>query len=778
MRGFFHSLRHAIRTLAAQPGFSVTVALALGLGIGANCALFSVINSLMLRPLPYRDTARLVEISLPQRRPPLEGFQAAQSFSGVAAFVPWGHSVQGPHGATDTYGFFVSPNLFSVLGVDAAIGRVFTSDDRDPVVVLGYDYWRRTSGDPRIVGQALTISGQPHTIVGVLPADFSLSVRDGNLFVPGGSRPDLRIVARLSAGVTAAQAQAEVAGIMRGYEAQMPTASERMRVTPLSEAFRNSDATVVLLFQATVAMVLLITCANVGNLLLVRAAARRKEMAIRTAIGAGRARLFWQLMAESALLAVAGAAVGLLFAGWSLDWLQAQLPANLGRRLRGADGLSIDATVLAFTVMVSVLATFIFGLAPALTSLRTDVNLALREGIGSTPRRHRFGQVLLAGEVALALMLLIGAGLTLKSLIELRRVDLGFSAERVLRARFELQRPRFATTEQRYAALTEIIERIERLPGVEMVGAVGPQVFPFGGPAVRGAPFAIQGRPQESARAEVYVANPDYFRTVRIPLLKGRLFTDQDTLGSVPVALISEVVATRYWGRADPLGSVIRLQSEDPDSPWVTVVGVVGNIRNPVGAGAQPTAYRPHAQSPGTSTVLMIRTTGDVTGIGEAVRREVLAVDPKGPDVRIADLDRSVRSYVSPQQFTTSIIGFFAAVGLLLAAVGVYGVTRNWVGARTFEIGVRMALGAQRGDVIRLVLGNAGKTAAVGLALGIAGALALQRVIASQLFGVSATDPVVFGVVAAFMSAVVFAAALVPARWATRVNPLLALRRE
>ena len=777
MRGYFHSVRHAARVLARQPGFTVTVALALGLGIGANCALFSVVNSLMLRPLPYRDTARLVEIEMPQRRPPLEAFQAARSFSGVADFVPWGHTVQGPQGATNLYGFFVSPNLFSVLGVDAAVGRVFRPDERHSVVMLGYDYWRRTSGDPGIVGQALTISGQPHTIVGILPAEFSLSVRDGNLFVPG-SRPDTRVVARLNAGVTAAQAQAEAAGIIRGFDAQAPGAVDRMRVRSIDDAFRNSDAVTVLLLQATVAMVLLITCANVGNLLLVRAAARRKEVAIRTAIGAGRARLFWQLMAESALLAVMGAAVGLLVASWSLDWLQAQLPANIGRRLRGADGLSIDATVLAFTAAVSVLATFLFGLAPALTALRTDVISVLREAAGSTPRRHRFGQILLAGEVALALMLLIGAGLTLKSLMELQRIDLGFSPDRVLRAMFELQRPGYATAEQRYAAFTEMIERVERLPGVELVGAVGPQIFPFGGPAVRGAPFTIQGRPEESARAEVYVANPDYFRTVRIPLLKGRLFTGQDTVGSLPVALISEIVAARYWGKSDPLGSVIRLRSEDPDSPWVTVVGVVGNVRNPVGAGPQPTAYRPHAQSPATGAILMIRTTGDPMGIVESVRREARVVNPMGPEVRVADLERSVRSYVSPQQFTTSIIGFFAAVGLLLAAVGVYGVTRHWVGARTFEIGVRMALGAQRADVLRLVLGNAARTAAVGIALGIAGALALQRVIASQLFGVSATDPVVFAGVAAFMSAVVFLAALLPARWATRVNPLLALRRE
>jgi putative ABC transport system permease protein len=565
---------------------------------------------------------------------------------------------------------------------------------------------------------------------------------------------------------------------MRGFEEQFPTAAERARVTPVSEAFRSTDANSVLLLQVTVAMVLLITCANVGNLLLVRAGARRKEIAIRAALGAGRAKLFWQLMTESALLAAMGTALGILIASWSLGWLESQLPANLGRRLRGAEGLSIDATVLAFTVGLSVLATLLFGLAPTLASLRTDVTSVLREAAGSTPRRHRFGQALLAGEVALALMLLLGAGLTLKSLIGLQNAYLGFSPDHVLRAAFELHRPRYTTTDQRFAAYTDIIERVGRLQGVEHVGALAPQLFPFGGPAVRGAVFTIQGRAEEHPRAEVYVANPDYFRAVRLPVLKGRLFTEHDTAASAPVALISAIVAERHWGDRDPLGSMIRLQSEDPNSPWVTVVGVVGDVRNPVGRNPQPTAYRPYAQSPSVGPVLMIRTSGDPLAIAEAVRQEVRAVDPQSSEVRVANLQWAVRSYLSPQQFTTSIIGFFAAVGLLLAAVGVYGVTRHWVGARTFEIGVRMALGAQRADVLQLVLATAARMVALGIALGIGGALALQRVVASQLVGVSPTDPVIFVVVAVFMSGVVFVAALLPARWATRVNPLLALRHQ
>jgi putative ABC transport system permease protein len=777
MRPLLDSLRQGIRTLRSQPAFTALVVLALGLGIGANTALFSVVNSLLLRPLPYDDPAALVEIAPPQRRPPLAALGRAQSFSGVAAFLPWGFNVDTGAGANNTYGFHVTPNLFSVLGVRAALGRVLLPQDGELVVVLGYDYWRRISGDPQIVGQTLTISGQPHTIVGVLPAGFVLPVRDGNVFVPG-SREDGRIVARLKRGFSATQAQAEVAGIMRGFDVQTAAATDRMQVTPLSRAFRDNGVNTILLLQAAVAMVLLITCANVGNLLLVRAAARRKEFAVRAALGAGRARLFSQVITESALLATVGGAMGVLVASWSLGWLQSQLPGGLSRTLRGEVGLSIDATVIAFTAGISIVSVFLFGLAPALGSLRADVISALRETRGSTLRRRRVGQVLVVVEVALAVMLLIGAGLLLKSLVGLQNVNVGFSPDHVLRATVDLQAPRFTTPEQRMVALAEIVERLQGLSGVGHVGVLAPQFFPFGGPRVRGSVFAIQGRPDESARAEVYLADGEYFRAVRIPLLKGRLFTQADTATSTPVAIISDVIARRYWGEEDPVGRVIRLQADAVNSPWVTVVGVVGDVRNPVAADVQPTAYRPFAQAPATGVVLMIRTAGDPMGLVGAVRNQIRAADPSGPESRTASLETAVRNYISPQRFTTSLIGFFAALGLLLAAVGVYGVTRNWVNVRVFEIGMRMALGAQPEDVLRLVLVNAGKAALIGIALGVAGAFGLQRVIASQLHGVSPTDLPVFLIVPAVMASLVLVAALLPARWAAHVSPVVALRHE
>lgn len=405
----------------------------------------------------------------------------------------------------------------------------------------------------------------------------------------------------------------------------------------------------VLLLQATASLVLLITCANIANLSLVRAAARRKEFAIRTALGAARSQLVGELLAESALLGAMGGALGLLLAGWSRNFLQANLPGNIGRSLRGAEALSIDYRVLAFTAGVSLLAVLLFGLMPAISSLRFDVMAALKDSTkGSTPHRQRMGQLLVVAEVALALMLLIGAGLTFKSLIGLQNANLGFSPDHVLRGAVDLPSSRYPRPDQRVAVFDEITRRCRALPGVETVGVLAPQFYPFGGPRVRGALFEMQGQKEAEARAEVYIVNPDYFRSVRIPLLKGRLFTEGDTASSAPVALISEIVGRRYFGQQDPIGRMIRLQAESEDSPWVMIVGVVGNVRNPVAPDVQPTAYRPFAQAPTSGAILTIRTAGDPLALVEAVRRELRAVDPAAPELRAAGLERAVWDYVSP----------------------------------------------------------------------------------------------------------------------------------
>jgi len=744
------------------------VVLILAVGIGANCSLFAVVNRLLLRPLPYHSASELVEVGLPPRHVPIADLRRAQSFTGVAAISSRGFSIAGPEGVRNVYGHRVTGNLFDVLGVRAILGRtLIDADDSQPVVMLSYEYWRRTSGVPAIIGQTIVVNGENRAVVGVLPPEYSLDVRDANLFVPGLRSDDLRIVARLAKGVTPRQAEAEVSGIQRDA-----------RVVPIAEGFQRSSTPTVLLFQATVFMVLLITCANVANLLLVRSTLRRREFAVRAAIGAGRWQIFRQLLGETLLLGVIGGLLGLLLAQWSLSTLEATLPANISRGFRGSEALSIDIRVFLFTACLSLFTVLLCGMAPAFSAMRLDVMSTLREAKGSGPLRQRLGRLLVIGEIGMALILLIGAGLTLKSLVGLENSDLGFSAGYVLRGAVDFLPARYPAPEQRRVLFDTILARLRTLPGVESAGVLAPQFFPFGGPRVRGARFEIYGQPGVEGRAEVYTADADYFKAVRIPLLKGRSFTPDDDADSTPVALISESVARRYWGSRDPIGQRVRLSAENPDSNWVTIVGITGNVKNPVAMDVQPTAYVPLAQRPVTGAVLMIRTTGPPLDIVPAVQRELRAIDPTAPQLRAADLEKEVRNYISPQRFTTSLVGFFAMLGLLLASLGIYAVMRFWVAARIPEIGIRIALGASRREVLVLVLRKAATAIVPGLMIGIIGAYALRRIIASELYGVSASDPAIYFTVPAVLGLVAMAAALLPARWAARTDPMTALRHE
>jgi putative ABC transport system permease protein len=590
------------------------------------------------------------------------------------------------------------------------------------------------------------------------------------------------IVARLSPGVTAAQAEAEVTAVLNGMDPAGLSPGRRVppKVLPIAEALRPGDADTVLLLQMAIGMVLLIACANIGNLMLVRAGGRRREFAIRSAIGAGRMEIVRPLLVESGMLGLAGGAAGLLLAHWNLALIGASLPGGLGRRLRGgANGLAIDERVLLFTLLISIGAALFFGLAPAFSALRQDLIGSLREAnSGATPRGRRFGKWLVGAELGLTLVLLMGAGLTLKSLVLLQKIDLGFRSDHILRGSVDLLPARYPEPRQKREAFAEIVRRLEGLPGVQAVGMVAPQLFPFGGPRVRGAVFEIEGRTGVEPRAEVYTANPAYFRSVRIPLLKGRLFSESDTAASEQVAILSECVAKRYWEDDDPIGRRVRLDAGRPGSRWATVIGVVGDVRNPVGRDVQPTAYRPFEQNPSSGAALMIRAAGDPMALAEAVRREVRAFDPTAPQLRAASLESAVSDYYSPQRFTTRMLGFFAVVGLLLAAAGVYAVMRSWVSLHASEIGIRMALGADRRDVIRLVLLQAAKPLVGGVVLGVAAAWSLQRVIASELYGVSPLDPATFACVAAILLTVAVLSAWLPARRAAAIDPLTALKHE
>jgi len=637
----WRDLRFAKRLLAKNPGFTAVIVGSLALGIAVNTLLFIVVNGLFLRPLPYREPDRLMSIDQPRRILPLAELRQAPSFNGVAAFLPRNFPVTADGATKLVFGCRASANLFSVLGVQPAPGRTFAPDEDDqPVVMLGYEYWRKMSGDPAIVGQAIAIGGIPYTVIGILPADFTLWFRDANLWIPY-RMTEGRTIARLQPGVSPAHAQSEAEAIVSGLPPE-PGADQRQSrttVIPLSTDLLPGDSGTVWLLQAAVALVLLIVCANVGNLVLVRANARHREFAIRAAIGAGRAQVLRQLATESAILGVLGGAAGLLLAKTSVQLLRSWLPVGISRVLRGADGLAMDYRVLAFAAGVSLLAVFLFGTAPAMSGSRLDVMTCLRSASRSPTReRARFGSLLVSGEVGLALMLLIGAGLTLKSLVGLHRQYLGFSADHVLRVAVDFEPSRYPRPELRAALFSDLVTRFETVPGVESVSVYGPQFFPFGGPRVRGSLFEIQGQPDAEPRAEVYAAGPQYFRTVRIPLLRGRVFTDADQGPAAPVAVISENVAKRYWGEDDPVGRLIRVDLNRADSPWVTVVGVVGDVRNPIALDAQPTVYRPFAQIPDVGGILMVRTTSDPMALAPAVRSLIHTADTTAPDPRIASL--------------------------------------------------------------------------------------------------------------------------------------------
>lgn len=765
-------MRESLRIFKTQPAFAAIVILVLALSTGANSALFTVVNALMLRPLPFPHSEQLVEISIPEYRGPLKDFPPVRSIESAGAFLAWNFALTSPDGIHMAFSLRVMPDLIPLLNVQPALGRALTrSDFGQKVVMVSHEYWRAQGGRPEIVSQSLILDGEPYSIIGVLPADFFLGVRDIKFIVPNLRTPG-RTIARLHPGVTPAQAQAELRALLPG---------QRAEVIPLERAFMSNDFKPFVLLQVTAAFVLLLTCANLANLQLVRGLARRREFAIRSALGASRGRLIFESVREGALLAIVGAGLGLFLSRALHDVILAILPGNITRRLAGVDALSLDGRVIFFTSAIGLITAVLFGVLPALSSMRFDVMARLRDaGRGSTKERQRSGQVLAILEIALALMLLVGAGLTFKSLARLENQYLGFQPAGVLRAMTDFPASRYTTSILQSALYAEVERRAGAISGVAAVGIVAPQAFPFGGARVRGSVFQISGKPDLEARAEIYAANPAYLDAIRLPLIRGRWFAITDTEQNQPVAVLSESVAHRYWGDAECIGDRVRLDAGQNSSVWATVVGVVGDVKNPLAGNWQPTAYRPFAQTPSTGATLMIRSdTVAPLALAPMVRRELHAIDPTAPEFRIvAALDFAVHDYVSPQRFTATLSAVFAAIGLTLAAAGVYGVMRYWVVSRTGEIGIRMALGALPINVLSLVLGRAALASGAGVALGLAGTIALRKVIASQLIGVSGNDPMVLAMVAAAIFALAILAAWTPARWASRIDPAVVLRSE
>jgi putative ABC transport system permease protein len=804
-------VRYALRVLAKSPGFTAVAALTLALGLGANTAIFSVVEALLVRPLPFPEPTELVAVYETQpgerTRPvaPANFFDwraASRSFTGLAAWQEVYRNLVGTGQGVRLDATIVSQNFFDVLGVKAARGRTFTAQGGGPrQAVLSHALWRdRFGADPAIVGQPLRLDDEPFEIVGVLPpgpvfpeeSELWLLARDE---VPelGALAPidvkalrDSRyfaVLGRLAPGVDRAAAQNEMDVIARRLVAAYPidNADAGINVVSLQDQLVGPTRPSLLLLMGAVGFVLLLGCANVANLLLARAVRREKEIAIRSALGAGRSAIARQLLTESGVLAALGAGLGLLLAAWAGQAVLAWLPAETPRL---AD-VRLSWPVLAFTLALTVLVTALFGLVPALGTARTDLRPLRDTGrtSRSDPARERTRAALVVAELAVALVLVTAAGLLAKSLWRLQTTPSGLEPERVLSARVSLPGADRRPASEARGFYTRVVERLAALPGVEAAGAV--QALPFKGPSWQ-AGLKIDGRAVERNREPDVcwrVVTPEYFPTLGVPLVGGRFFTDSDTSEAPAVALVNRTLARRLFAGEDPIGHrIVTGLDGNKDSFWVTIVGVVGDTpQESVAAPILPEVYRPLAQDTrysGESIRVVVRAAGDPLNAAAGLRAAVADLDPEVPVSDVATLAELGRGSIARQRVTGQMLGVFAVVALLLAALGLYGVLSALVGERRHEIGVRTALGARPADVIAMVMARSGRLALAGIVLGTAGALATTRLLASFLYEVTATDPTTFALVIGVLAATAAIASYLPARRATRVDPLVALRSE
>jgi putative ABC transport system permease protein len=810
METVLQDLRYAVRVLFKQPGFTALAVIALALGIGANSAIFSVVNAVLLRSLPYDEPERLVMIWGTRPQSDRTSTSAAdfidyreqnQVFEQVAAFNAAGFTLTGTEEPEQIRGARVSADFFSVLRAQPIMGRAFQAEDDKPgaarVVVLGQKLWqRRFNSDQNIVGNVVTLNGQSFTVIGIMPAEFQFTVpgffrTPAELWAPIALIKDnttrgnqyLRVIARLKSGVGLERAQAEMTTIAGQLQQEYPNTNTGLgvRLISLHEQVVGNIRPALLILLGTVGFVLLIACANVANLLLARAAARQKEIAIKMALGATRRRLARQLLTESMLLALIGGAFGILLALWSTDVLVSLSPANLPR----VKEVGVDRYVLGFTLLISILTGALFGLVPALQSSKPDLNETLKEGSrGSSENlgRGSLRRLLVVFEIAAALVLLIGAGLMVKSFLRLSEVNAGFNPRNVLTMMLSLPRAKYKEPRSQAAFFQEALERIKSLPGVESVGAIND--LPLGGDRDSNT-FVIEGRaalpPGQQPLTEWRLVNPDYFKALSVPLVRGRAFSESDNRDAPPVVVINESFARRFFPDEDPIGKrvVLNLTISNPAPIPREVVGVVGDVRDlGLDAEAKPEIYAPYLQETVSYMALMIKANTDPAGLAAGVRGQVLAIDKDQPISATQGMEQIIKESVAGRQFNMMLFAIFAAVALLLAAVGIYGVMAYSVTQRTHEIGIRMALGANHKDVLRLIVGQGMTMAFVGVGLGLGVALALTRVMSSLLYEVSATDPATFAAISSLLAAVALLACYIPARRAMSVDPMVALRYE
>jgi predicted permease len=824
------NLRYAGRMLRRNPGFTVVAILTLVLGIGANVAIFTVVHGVLLQPLPFPQPEQLVRVyddirssnthDIGMSVPELWDLRDHSGvFQDISALVSADANLTGGDHPDRIELLGTSANYFTMLGVPPQLGRIYTSADAqlgfsDPVVISDAFWHRSFAADPQVLGKKIRVDGDLYTIAGVMPPNFRhpgrtlaadvdvwgtagfaadpfpLPVVRATRFLPGA-------MGRLKPGLTLAQAQTQldnfVAQLSRQFPDEYPSAAGWcLRLVPVQQDMVGNVRTELFVLFAAVAFVLLIACVNLANLLLARSASRQREIAIRLAVGAGRSRLVTQLLTESILLATIAGSAALLTVVWLKSSLLRLAPADLPR----LNEVSLGPGVLFFAFLVSILTGVLFGLAPALQSAQTSQITALREGTGgsgSSKHQLKFSRLLVVSEIALSLVLLIGAGLLVRSFWHLLEVRPGFEPHHLTTAKIWLAVPNnprednYFTPEKRAAFQREILRRISAIPGVEQAALGTPSSLPMEGKHAQ-APFVIENRALDSERipvAEIASVSPSYFSVLKTPLITGRFFADSDDTQGQQVALIDETLARRYWPDSDAVGQRVRLavpsnrNQNAAQNPWVTIVGVVANIKSDgFDAASAPHLYRSVYQAPSYAGVVYLRTTSDLGTLGEAVRAEVQRVDPTIPVFGVRTMDFIVSAFLAERRFAFELLGIFAGVALLLASIGIYGVMAYTFSRRTNEIGIRLAMGAKRTDILKMALTEGTVTIALGVFAGLLGSLALTRFLQSMLFSVRPTDPATFAAIAGLLGAVTLFACLVPAHRAARVDPLMALRHE
>jgi len=794
-----YDVRFGIRALRRSPGFTAVAVLTLALAIGANAAIFSAVDAVMLRPLPFREPSRLVAVSLEpnasiSKRTLAHVRERQRSFTALAGYSRWGFTLTGRGEPELLAGATSTANLFATLGVEAMVGRTFAADEdrpgRENVAVLSYGLWvRRFAADASVIGQRITLNGQPYVIIGVMPRGFEFPAHGSELWVPTPmdatnandySAGYLLGVARLRTSVSLARATADVREAAVILHQSLPsqydsTYGRLATAEPLRDAIVGRTRSTLFVLFAAVGLVLLIGCANVMNLLLARGASREHEIALRTALGAGRGRLVRQLLTESMLLALVGAAVGVLLAAWGARMISAGLPNDVMR----VGEIAVNGRVLAFAALTAMVVGIVFGIVPALRAGAHGRLDGARDGsrASASASRRRTMRALIVGEIALALMLATGTGLVLRSFWHLRAESPGFRVDGVLTLGVAAPDAIYHNQVKRVVLYDALFDRLRAIPGVASVGAV--HLLPFGG-SNWNPQLVIEGRATEpgvpTPEVDWRVATPEYFRTVGIALRRGRMFTAADDSGSPRVALINEALARRDFAGTDPIGKRVRTFFEGRNG-WTSIVGVISDSKDQTLAGApRPQMYRPFRQAPLLGMSIMIRTTRDPMEIAAAARRAVATVDPNIPLERIRPLADVVSESISQPRLVVVLLATFGALAVVLGAIGIYGVMSYAVVQRTREIGVRSALGATPRDVLSLVIGEALVLAVVGVTLGIVGAVALTGLLRSQLYAISPTDPATFAAAALGLVVVAVLAAGLPAVKAMRVDPAQVLR--